>query len=129
MRNKVTATTFEEKEEESVTMTVKPKQEDINPDDVVAWLITQKNAIGKIYKEYVVRGYMNALRNMPKKLELPETVDMNIFACHTVSEFDDIDEKFKGSRNFIEMKQSTSYSKFSAGMSAYRRYLKYLENN
>lgn len=43
---------------------------DINPEDVIAWLITQPNAYGTLYLENVVRQYMGALRTAPAKLRV-----------------------------------------------------------
>ena len=59
----------------------------IDPEDVIAWLITQPNARGTLYLENVVRQYMGILRLAPEKLDIPVIKDVrNVFACHTPDE-------------------------------------------
>ena len=101
---------------------------DINPDDVVAWLMTQTNANGTLYLDNVVRTYMSALRNAPQKLILPEPASRNVFACHKVAEVDDLWRAFKESPNYVDVSRTPWHGQLSAGLAVYRRYLEHLEN-
>ncbi len=104
-------------------------QQDINPDAVVAWLITQPNAKGSLYSENVVRTYMSALRNAPQKLDLNDSQNTNVFRCHTISEFDKLCAVFKLASNFVDVNRRLWHGQLSAGLTVYRRYLEYLEND
>jgi hypothetical protein len=102
----------------------------IEPEDVIAWLITQPNANGTLYLENVVRKYMGALRNVPAKLEISNLVteDMSVFSCRTPEELTAYWNLLKGSLNYKQVNSSTS-GMLSAGMGCYLRYLEHLEND
>jgi len=102
---------------------------DIKADDVIAWLVTQPNANGTLYLDNVMRSYMSALRNAPQKLTLDESVNRNVFACHAVEELDKLWQAFKAAPNYIEVNRTPWHGQLSAGLAAYRRYIKYLEEN
>lgn len=102
---------------------------DINTDDVIAWLVTQLNANGTLYLDNVMRSYMSALRNAPQKLTLDNSVSRNVFACHTVAELDSLWQAFKAAPDYIEVNRTLWHGQLSAGLGAYRRYIKYLEEN
>lgn len=102
---------------------------DVKADDVIAWLVTQPNVNGTLYLENVMRSYMSALRNAPQKLILDESVNRNIFACHTVKELDKLWQVFKAAPNYIEVNRTPWHGQLSAGLAAYRRYIKYLEED
>jgi hypothetical protein len=102
---------------------------DIKADDVIAWLVTQPNANGTLYLENVMRSYMSALRNVPQKLTLDESVNRNVFAYRAVEELDKLWQAFKAAPNYIEVNRTPWHGRLSAGLAAYRRYIKYLEEN
>jgi len=101
----------------------------IDPEDVIAWLITQPNANGTLYLENVVRQYMATLRTAPAKLEIHILADNRcVFSCHTPKELIAYWNLFKAAPNYKQVNSSTS-GMFSAGMGCYLRYLEYLEND
>jgi hypothetical protein len=112
-------------ENEAVTECHEP----INPDDVVAWLITRPNSNGTLYLERVVRSYMGTLRNAPLQLKLQSSVNRNVFACKFLAEFDELVETYRTAPNFVEINRTMGHGQFSAALAAYRRYLEHLENN
>lgn len=100
----------------------------IDPEDVIAWLVTQLNANGTLYLKNVVRQYMSALRTAPKKLQIPFGFEeRDLFNCHTVDELNAYWDIFKVAPNYNQVNNSTS-GMFSAGMSCYMRYLQHLSN-
>jgi len=95
----------------------------IDPEDVIAWLITQPNANGTLYLENVVRQYMRVLKSAPIKLEIPIGLDdRNVFRCQTARELNVLWDIFKSASNYKQVNRSTS-SMFSAGMGCFLRYL------
>ncbi|NLC26583.1 MAG: hypothetical protein GX777_08195 [Fastidiosipila sp.] len=116
----------EAKEVESAAVSIPLSQEVIDPENVIAWLITQPNTNGSLYLENVVRQYMRALRSAPAKLELSDGLDdRNVFKYHTVEELTACWDKFKAAPNYKQVNRSTS-GMFSAGMSCLLRYLQNL---
>lgn len=109
---------------EPTSKTVAP----INPNDVVAWLVTQPNANGTLYLENVVRSYISALRNAPSKLTL-SIENRDVFSCHTVAELDLLWNTFKAAPNYININHTPWHGQLSAGLAVYRRYLEYLSGN
>jgi hypothetical protein len=103
---------------------------DIEPEDVIAWLITQPNVNGTLYLENVVRKYMGTLRNIPVKLEISPLFieDRSVFSCRTPEELTEYWNLLKGSLYYKQVNSSTS-GMFSAGMGCYLRYLEHLEND
>jgi len=100
----------------------------INPEDVIAWLVTQPNANGTLYLENVVRQYMGALRAAPAKLQIPAVFDIrSVFICHTPDELNAYWDIFRAAPNYKQVNSSTS-GMFSAGMGCYMRYLQYLSD-
>lgn len=100
----------------------------IDPEDVVAWLVTQPNANGTLYLENVVRQYMWALRAAPAKLQLPIVFDVvSIFTCHTPEELNAYWNLFRAAPNYKQVNSSTS-GMLSAGMRCYMRYLQHLSD-
>ena len=98
----------------------------IDPEDVIAWLVTQPNTNGTLYLENVVRQYMSALRTAPAKLQIPDELDdRSIFTCHTPDELNVYWNIFKAAPNFKQVNSNTS-GMLSAGMSCYMRYLQHL---
>ena len=102
-------------------------QAGINPDDVIAWLVTQPNANGTLYIKSVMRSYMSSLRNAPQKLILKDVKSRNVFSCSTVAELDKLCTTFKLSPNFNEVNRTPWHGQFSAGLAVFRRYLEHLE--
>jgi len=70
----------------------------IKPDDVIAWLVTQRNANGTLYLENVARSYISSLRSAPPKLALT-LENRDVFSCHTVAELDALWDAFRGASN------------------------------
>ena len=101
----------------------------IDPEDVIAWLVTQLNANGTLYLKNVARAYMGALRNAPRKLILDASQNRNVFGCHTLLEFDELWAAFKASPNYTDVNRTLWHGQFSAGLAAYRRYIEYIEDN
>lgn len=100
----------------------------IDPEDVIAWLITQLNANGTLYLENVVRQYMGALRAAPAKLQTPVVFDArSVFTCHTPDELNAYWDIFRAAPNYKQVNSSTS-GMFSAGMGCYMRYLQHLSD-
>ena len=98
----------------------------IDPEDVIAWLVTQPNANGTLYLENVVRQYMGALRAAPAKLQIPVVFDVrSVFTCHTPDELNAYWDIFRAAPNYKQVNSSTS-GMFSAGMGCYMRYLQHL---
>ena len=100
----------------------------INPEDVIAWLVTQPNTKGTLYLEHVVRQYMRSLRSAPMKLSAPLIGMRDVFACRTVSEFDELWSIFQTASNYKKVNSDMS-GMFSAGLGAYRRYLESIAGN
>lgn len=95
----------------------------IDPEDVIAWLVTQPNANGRLYLESVVRKYMSALRSTPGKLQVPVTLNLrSVFNCHTPYELNDYWDILKDAPNYKQVNRRTS-GMFSAGMGCFMRYL------
>ena len=94
----------------------------------VSWLITQTNAQGKLYKPYVANRYAACLRSEPLKLDIPFSVEeRNVYRCCSIQDFDRLEEIFRGAHNFLEIDRGQGHGTLSAGLSAYRRYVCYLE--
>lgn len=107
-----------------------PYKSDINPEDVIAWLMTQKNARGTLYLENVARSYMSTLHSAPFKLTLSLPLEnRNVFSCHTVAELDALWNIFKAAPNYIEVNRYLGHGQLSAGLTVYRRYLEHLERD
>jgi len=93
----------------------------------VTWLITQKNARGTLYLESVAWQYVRYLKTAPKKLDVSLTTEeRNVFFCITTAEFDELYDIFLAAPNF-KIVNENGHQSFSAGLQAYRRYLKSLE--
>lgn len=100
----------------------------IDPEDVIAWLVTQPNANGTLYLENVVRQYMGALRTAPTKLRTSAVFDArSVFACHTADELKTYWDILRTAPNYAQVNSSTS-GMFSAGMGCYMRYLQHLSD-
>ncbi len=116
-----------EPEEKSDNMSGYLSDNAIDPNDVIAWLVTQPNANGTLYLESVVRQYMGMLRATPAKFEFSNLGDRkSVFACRTPQELMGYWNRIKATPNYKQVNSSTS-GMFSAGMSCYLRYLKHLE--
>lgn len=98
---------------------------DLDPEDLIAWLITRPNANGTLYLERVVRQYIWALRYAPAKLILTTMDNRNVFSCQTIEELNSMWEVFKSAPNYKDVNQRAS-GQFSAGLGCLSRYLEYL---
>lgn len=100
----------------------------IDPEDIIAWLVTQPNAKDILYLANVVRQYMHALRAAPAKLQIPVAFDVrNVFTCHTPDELNAYWDIYKAAPNYKQVNKSAS-GMFSAGMGCYMRYLQHLSD-
>ncbi len=100
----------------------------IDPEDVIAWLVTQLNANGTLYLENVARQYMRVLGAIPAKLQIPLSFDVrSVFTCHTPDELNAYWDIFRAASNYKQVNSSTS-GMFSAGMGCYMRYLQHLSD-
>lgn len=96
----------------------------INPDDFVNWLIKQKNSRGTLYLERVARQYSWYLHSSPHKLEISLSEDKrDVYAVQTIEEFDILRKIFFDAPNYKQVNEC-GHQTFSAGLNAYRRYLK-----
>jgi len=101
----------------------------IDPEDVVAWLVTQPNANGTLYLEYVVRQYVSALRRAPAKLDIPVLLDVrNVFACKTPADLNAYWEIFRSASNYEQVNRSTS-GQFASALNCYMRYLQHFTDS
>lgn len=98
-------------------------------ENFVAWLITQPNANGSLYLERVARQYTRYLRSQPPKLDIALALnERRVFECVSLKQFDILCQAFRSARNFKEV-NSQGHQTFSAGLSAYRRYLQFIDKN
>lgn len=96
----------------------------------VSWLITQANSQGRLYKPYVANRYAACLRSEPLKLDIPFSIEeRNVYRCYSIQDFDRLEETFRGAHNFQEIDRGWGHGTFSASLSAYRRYICYLESS
>ena len=102
------------------------EESNIDPEDVIAWLITQPNTTGTLFRESVVRRYMRSIQLTPRRLDIT-LKNRNVFAINTVLEFDHLCEIFKAAQNYTKVNRNAGHGEFSAGLAAYRRYLVNLE--
>ena len=113
-------------------LSVVPEQiskQSIDPEDVVAWLVTQPNANGTLYLENVVRQYMGALRTAPAKLDIPVVMDVrSVFVCKTPADLNAYWEIFRSAPNYKQVNSSTA-GMFSAALNCYMRYLQHLTDS
>ncbi len=125
------ATIFSETkiEESSILPSTKQPEKhylkNINPDEMIAWLITQRNENGTRYLKYVVERYIHTLQRAPAKLDLPPGINLNVFSCQSVEEFNMLWERYKAAPNF-ESINAKNYGRLSEGLSCLSRYLSYL---
>lgn len=106
-----------------------PHKNHINSNDVIEWLVTQPNANGTLYLKSVLRLYMSALRNAPKKLILKDSENRNVFDCQTEAELEELWKIFKSAPNYNEINRNPWHGQLSAGLAVYRRYLEHLERD
>ncbi|MCX5813958.1 MAG: hypothetical protein NT178_15635 [Proteobacteria bacterium] len=100
----------------------------IDPEDVIAWLVTQPNANGTLYLENVVRQYMGVLRAAPAKLQIHVVFDVtSVFSCLTPDELNAYWDICRAAPNYKQVNSNTS-GMFSAGMGCYMRYLQHLSD-
>ena len=110
-------------------MIIDNQQNKLAEEHFVAWLITQTNSHGSFYLERVSRQYARYLRTQPLKLIIPiSQEERNVFACKTVESFERLYKVFLSAPNFREVNLQ-GHQSFSAGLSAYRRYVSYIEEN
>jgi len=95
----------------------------IDPNDFIAWLVTQPNARGTLYLEYVAKHYVSFMKNTPPKLDivLPSN-EREIFACETIHNFEKLRTILTNAPNYKELNEK-GHNSFSAGMQCYHRYL------
>lgn len=92
------------------------------------WLTAQTNARGLPYKAYVANRCAACLRTEPLKLDLPLSAEeRDTYRCRTLQDFDRLNQIFRAAPNFQEVDRGSGHGTFSAGMSAYRRYIRHLE--
>jgi len=92
------------------------------------WLTTQVNARGLLYKASVANRYAACLRTEPLKLDIPLSAEeRDTYCCRTLRDFDRLTKIFRAAPNFQEVNCGSGHGAFSAGLSAYRRYVCYLE--
>lgn len=94
------------------------------------WLTNQRNARGLPYKNYVANRYAACLRTEPLKLDVPLSAEeRDVYRCWTLQDFDRLNQIFRAAPNFQEVDRGSGHGTFSAGLSAYRRYVHYLESS
>lgn len=93
------------------------------------WLTTQTNARGLPYKAHVANRYAACLRTEPLKLDIPlSTEERDTYRCRTLQDFDRLIKLFRTAPNFQKVDRGSGHGTFSAGLSAYRRYVCFLES-
>lgn len=93
------------------------------------WLTTQTNARGLPYKAHVANRYAACLRTEPLKLDIPlSTEERDTYRCRTLQDFDRLIKLFRAAPNFQKVDRGSGHGTFSAGLSAYRRYVCFLES-
>lgn len=94
-----------------------------------AGLTMQRSANGKNYKPFVANGYARNLRTEPPKLDIALALsERNVFRCRTTADFDSLNSVFQAAPNFREVNRGAHWA-FSAGLAAYRRYVRFIEKN
>lgn len=92
------------------------------------WLTTQTNSRGLPYRTTVAHRYAACLRTEPLKLDIPlPAEERDTYRCRTLQNFDRLNKIFRTAPNFQEVDRESGRGTFSAGLSAYRRYVRYLE--
>lgn len=92
------------------------------------WLTTQVNARGLLYKAPVANRYAACLRTEPLKLDIPLSAEeRDTYCCRSLQDFDRLVKIFYAAPNFQEVDRRSGHGTFSAGLSAYRRYVRFLE--
>jgi hypothetical protein len=95
-----------------------------------AWLATQRNANGQLFKSYVANGYARNLRTEPPKLDISLSLsERDVFSCRSVDDFDKLNRTFRTAFNFRDVNTGAAHGAFSAGLAAYRRFVQYIERN
>lgn len=93
-----------------------------------SWLTTQTNARGLLYKAHVANRYAACLRTEPIKLDISlPAEERDIYRCQTLQDFDRLNEIFRAAPNYQEIDRKIGHGTFSAGLSAYRRYVCFLK--
>lgn len=93
------------------------------------WLTTQTNAQGRLYKTHIANHYAACLRSGPRKLDIPlSTEERDIYCCRTLQDFDRLNKIVRTAPNFQDVDRGWTHGAFSAGLSAYRRYVSHLES-
>lgn len=112
-----------DKEVEMMAVSSPLSKENVDPEDVIKWLVTQPNTNGTLYLENVVRQYMRALRSAPAKFEISDGLDnRDVFMCLTAEDLISYWDKCKTAPNYKQVNSSIS-GMFSAGMGCLLRYL------
>lgn len=128
-KSAVSETVSEEKTVDFVEAHESQPRRAVDPEDVIAWLVTQPNANGTLYLDSVVRQYMSALRSAPAKLDIPVALDnRSVFTCQTPRELCAYWDVLKTAPNYMQVNTRTSGA-FSAGMSCLLRYLEHLSES
>lgn len=110
-------------------MVIDNQQHKLAEERFVAWLITQTNSHGSFYLERVSRQYARYLRTQPLKLIIPMSIEeRNVYTCKTVESFERLYKVYLSAPNFKEVNLQ-GHQSFSAGLSAYRRYVRYIDEN
>lgn len=100
--------------------------DEINPDDMIAWLMAQPSARGVLYVEREARQYIDVLRSAPVKLDIPVAMrGINVFACRTLAEFDSCWEIFRTAADYHHVNNTMS-GMLSSALFYYMRYLQSL---
>jgi len=93
-----------------------------------AWLATQCNSDGAVFKPNVANGYARNLRTEPLKLDIPLSLsERDVFRRRTTVDFDKLNSTFQAAPNFRDVNRGANHGAFSAGLAAYRRYLESFE--
>jgi hypothetical protein len=95
----------------------------------IKWLTTQSNARGELFTLHRAKHYANNIRYAIARLELPSPISIqDVFNCRTLDEFDTLRQMFLLAPNYWEVNRRASNGAFSAGLSAFRRYMEYVTN-
>lgn len=88
------------------------------------WLTAQTNSRGLPYRATVAHRYAACRRTEPLKLDIPLSAEeRDTYRCRTLQNFGRLNKVFRTAPNFQEVDRKSDHGTFSAGLSAYRRYV------
>lgn len=98
----------------------------MNQESFKKWMVTHPNTNGTPYSIHVARKYVWALQTAAGMLDIALPAETpNIFACHTVSDLEEMWRLFENAKNFSEINTYTQGA-LTSGYNCLLRYYNYL---